>query len=106
MFKRDVTSEVRDMNEAAIAHVEKIVAPFAPLAQDVAQLKKDTERQTPIIERLDRRSKRADVERKKRSVLDGEKRRVEALWKKRWRAFGVVLGILAAIAEIYRGLRG
>ena len=105
-FKSDVKDDVHEMNQAAIAHVERIVAPFAPLAQDVAQLKKDTATQTPIIERLDRRSRRADQERKRRSILDAQRRKEQATWKRRWRMLAFVLGLLAAAAELYRGLRG
>lgn len=102
----EIEAKVAEMNAAAIKHVEAIVAPFAPLALDVAQLKTDTAKQTPIIQRLDRRSRRSEVERKRRAILDEGARADKALWKKRWRSLGVALGILAALAEIYHGLHG
>ena len=104
--KSDVVAEVKDITNAAIAHVEKVVAPFQPLAQDVAQLKADTAQQTPIIERLDRRSKRADEERKRRAILDEQKRVDAAKWRKRWRAGVAVLGAIVALAELYRAIKG
>ena len=104
--KSSVVGEVKEITQAAIAHVERVVAPFQPLAQDVAQLKTDTAKQTPIIERLDKRSRRADAERKRRTILDEQKRHDAAKWRKRWRAGLAVLGALVAAAELYRAIKG
>lgn len=105
-FKGDVVHEVKVTTDAAIAHVEKIVAPFAPLAQDVAQLKADTARQTPIIERIARELRRSAKERKKRSILDGQKHEDAAKWKRRYATGAGLLATIAALAEIYRALKG
>lgn len=105
-FKSDVVGEVKEVTAAAIAHVERVIAPFAPLAQDVAQLKRDTAKQTPIIERLDKRSKRADAERKRRAILDEAKRHNDTVWRRRFRRGVAALGILVALAELYRAIKG
>ena len=104
--KSDVVAEVKDITNAAIAHVEKVVAPFQPLAQDVAQLKADTARQTPIIERLDRRSRRSMEEMRRRKAMDEQKRLDAVKWRKRWRAGAAVLGAIVALAELYRAIKG
>lgn len=105
-FKSDVTSEVKATTDAAIAHVEKIIAPFAPLAQDVQQLKLDTKEQTPIIKKLWRESRRAAKEREKRSTLDHQKQLDAAKWRKRYRTAAGALAFIAAAAEIYRAFKG
>jgi hypothetical protein len=105
-FKGDVVQEVREIKEAAVRDCEAVIAPFRPLAQDVAQLKTETAKQTPIIMKLEKESKRAAHERKKRAILDEERARDAAKWKKRYRAGLAVLGAIAAVAEIYRALKG
>ncbi len=104
-FKGDVVHEVKVTNDATRVYVERLVAPLLPLAQDVNELKKDTAKQTPIIERLDKRSRRADAERKRRSIIDDEARKDALKWKKRWRSAVAILGVFVALAELYHALR-
>lgn len=126
-FRSDVKKEVDDMNKAAIAHVEKIVAPFTPLAQKVETtaakvdaLEAETAKQTPILKDLAgeaKKAKRARIEarreRIRRSALDKdkaereqtaleEKKKRDASWDKwRKRVAGIVATIVA-LGEAYR----
>jgi len=91
-FKGDVVHEVNEIKKAAVADCEAVIAPFRPLAQDVASLKTETAKQTPIIEQLEKESRRAARERKKRTILDEQRARDAAKWRKRYRAGLAVLG--------------
>lgn len=104
--KSDVVADVKVITEAAKAHVERVIAPFQPLAQDVAQLKADTAKQTPIIEQLDKRSRRSMAEMKRRKILDAQKREDAAKWRKVFRRGVALLGVVVALAELYRAIKG
>ncbi len=117
-FRSDVHEEVREMNAAAIRHVEKIVAPFTDVPQRLGAVEKqttatqaETAKQTPILETLEAEAKRAKKaridakkERIKRSTLDEDKREREASWSKTRKRIAAGLGIFVLLAEIYHYL--
>lgn len=114
--KSNVVAEVKGITDAAIAHVEKVVAPFAPLAQKVDAtavkvdaLEKETKDQTPILKDLATEAKRAKKariaarnERISRSALDKEKRERDAAWVKWRKRVAGAAAILVVLGEAYR----
>ena len=105
-FKGDVVREVREIKDAAVRDCEAVIAPFRPLAADVAQLKADTAKQTPLIERIAKELKRSADERRRRHILDKQKSEDAARWVRRRRTALALLGAIAAVAEVYRAFAG
>lgn len=107
-FRSDVHAEVKEMNAAAIRHVEKIVAPFTDVPQRLGVVEGETKKQTPILESLAKEAKRAKkaridakAERIKRSALDEDKRSREESWNKNRKRIAAVLGLLVLAGEVY-----
>ncbi len=123
-FKSDTIKDVTDITEAAKRHVEKVVAPFAPLAQKVSKIEAETAAQTPILEDLKTEAglaKKARIaarkERIKRRTLDADRRKREeaeakekkakdAAWYKWRKRVAGIVATFVALAELYNLLRG
>ena len=113
-FRSDVHAEVKEMNAAAIRHVEKIIAPFTDVPQRLGALeeqttatKEETAKQTPILESLEEEAKKAKKariaakkERITRSALDKDKREREEAWDKTRKRIAGILALFVTVAEI------
>jgi hypothetical protein len=102
-LRSEIITEVHSMNDAAKVHVDGVVK---ALTQDIDLLKKETAAQTPILKKLSKRSRNAEIERVKRSGADAldRKNRLEAdqKWRK-WRTrILAILSMLVALGEAYR----
>jgi len=78
-FKSDVVAEVTSMTDGVKAHVEHVVAPFAPLAKKVEAIEAATQKQTPIIEKTasdvqEMKGERAEIKTTLKKLLDDAKR--------------------------------
>lgn len=107
-FRSDVHQEVKEMNAAAIRHVEKIVAPFTDVPQRLSVVEGETKKQTPILETLAKEAKRAKkaridakAERISRRALDEDKRKREEAWNKNRKRIAAILGLLVLAGEVY-----
>ena len=103
-FRSDVKHEVKEMTDAAIRHVEKIVAPFGPLAVKVDEIEKHTLAQTPMLVEL---KNEAALAKKARGAAKKERIKRVALdenWRKWRKRIAWALATLVAAGEAYHAL--
>jgi hypothetical protein len=110
-LKSEVKSEVKEMNDAAIRHVERIIAPFTDVPQRLGTIEEHAEAQVGILNELKEESKKAKAarvasrkERLKRAALDEVREQQEAKWRTYRNWILRVLAVLTAAAELYRAL--
>jgi hypothetical protein len=126
-FKSDLKTELSDMNDAAVRHVERIVAPFAALresaesmngrvtqlekhaemqSQRMATLETHTTAQTTILKGLEKESVKNKKDRIARREERVERKALDEQWRKNRRWITFALGLFVAAAEIYHNCHG
>jgi hypothetical protein len=128
-FKSDMKSELADMSEAAVRHVERIVAPFATLPKRVDQIEQHTKdqaqrldaiekntaqqgsrmetvethtvNQTIILERLEEDAKKNKKDRIARRAERISRKALDENWRRNRRWIVFAISLVVAAGEMY-----